>query len=115
MAWVAGFTPRIFRMGPVSYFSSEAAYACLKLRADAVSSVPIRLYKKKDVSGKEELENIPQHPVLPFLKHVNPNWTFSRLMAFHEHAMCATASRSGPWKSRSGAADRNLVAAPGQG
>lgn len=71
--------------------SSEASYACTKLRAEAVSSVPIALYKKKigKDSGKEELDRVTDHPVLSLLKHVNPHWTFSRLMAFHEHAMCS--------------------------
>jgi HK97 family phage portal protein len=70
--------------------TSTDVYACQKLRADAVSSIPIKLYQRvKGKGGKMEQREIADHPVLTLLSKVNYQWTYKRLMKMTEYAQCS--------------------------
>lgn len=65
--------------------TSNHVYACSRVRSSLVSSVPLRLY---DTARKEILE----HPIRQLLDHVNPHFTFTRLMYATEMALCTWGS-----------------------
>ena len=59
------------------YAKSVPAYRAIKLRADAVASAPLRVYRRR---GDDVPEALPSDaPVQSLLDHVNPYWTSADL------------------------------------
>ena len=63
---------------------SVAVYACVRLRAQALASVPLVVYRK-EASG---LVAVPDHPLAQLLGFVNTHWTTNRLWQMTESSMC---------------------------
>lgn len=59
------------------YATSVPAYRAVKLRADAVASAPIRVYRRRPNDVPEPLSS--DAPVQSLLDHVNPYWTAADL------------------------------------
>ncbi len=60
-----------------TYFTTSVpVYAAIKLRADAVSRPPLRVYRVRAVNGQERKEWVgPEHPAQSLVDRVNPHWT----------------------------------------
>ena len=63
---------------------SVAVYACVRLRAQTLASVPLVVYRK----GADGLEAVPDHPLAQLLGYVNDHWTTSRLWQMTESSLC---------------------------
>lgn len=61
--------------------ASPTAYACLRVRSEALAGIPYRLHE-----GAERTP-IVEHPLLDLLAKVNPHWTWSRLIDATEMAL----------------------------
>jgi len=83
-AW--GYGPGDYQPGEyVDYLAtSNAVYACARKRADALASLPIRLYRGAGDNKKEVTAGV----LYDLLHRVNPHWTMHRLLAMHEYSMC---------------------------
>lgn len=81
-----GHSPETYQPAQyVNYLAtSNAVYACARLRADTLSSLPIKLYRGSGDSKKE----ITGGPLYDLLHKVNDHWTFHRLLAMWEYSMC---------------------------
>lgn len=64
--------------------TSVGVYACLKVRANNLRSLPIRLYK---VNARGEKTPVEKGKLFDLLKKVNPFWTFGRLIDMTELAL----------------------------
>lgn len=73
--------------------TSNAVYTCATIRSDLLKSLPLRAYKRIQDSGrgrrqisatKAGREEILNGSVVDLLRHVNPFWTFRRLIAMTE-------------------------------
>lgn len=62
---------------------SVSVYACVKLRADLLSSVPLMLYRQKG-SDREAVTGGSLHELL---RAVNPHWTFAQLIRMTEYSL----------------------------
>lgn len=69
--------------------TSNGVHACVTLRADLLSSLPIKAYRLKPDGEKEE---VTKHPVIDLLNYVNPHWTLPRLLKFVEQSLCVWGS-----------------------
>ena len=60
-----------------AYFAmSPAVYSAVRLRADAVSRPPLKVYRRTAVAGQYHQEWVgPEHPAQRLLDRVNPHWT----------------------------------------
>jgi len=59
------------------YATSVPAYRAVKLRADAVASAPLKVYRRR---GGDDPEPVPSnHPIQELLDRVNPWWTAADL------------------------------------
>ena len=81
-----GEGPETYQPGEyVDYLAtSNAVYTCARLRADCLSSLPLRLYR----GAGERRQEVTNGPLYDLLHRVNPHWTMSRLVAMHEYSMC---------------------------
>lgn len=64
---------------------SVAVYACTRLRAQTLASVPIRVYQKDAAGQKVEIKD---GPLVELLTFVNAHWTPNRLWQMTEASMC---------------------------
>lgn len=64
---------------------SVAVYACVRVRASRLSTVPLRLYRLGDDGIKTE---VTSGNLYSLLKRVNPYWTRQRLLDGTEQALC---------------------------
>jgi len=64
--------------------SSNAVYACARLRAETLASLPLKLYRGTGDSKKEVTAGV----LYDLLHSVNPFWTFQRLISMTEYSMC---------------------------
>lgn len=69
--------------------TSNGVHACVTLRADLLSSLPIRGYRK---AANGDMQEVVSHKVLDLLAYVNPHWTFPRLLKFIEQSLCVWGS-----------------------
>ena len=60
------------------YAKSPLVFAAVKLRADAVITPPLRVYRRLADSQLQEVE--ADHPLKVLLTKVNPFWTFQELL-----------------------------------
>ena len=60
-----------------AYFATSApVYSAIRLRADAVSRPPLRVYRRIVAAGEMHREWVgPEHPAQRLLDRVNPHWT----------------------------------------
>ena len=72
------------------YAQSVPAYRAIKLRADAVASAPLRVYRRLPDGGQEYVG--PEHPVQVLLDKVNPWWTHADLLKATETNLCLWGS-----------------------
>lgn len=78
-AWDPGYIP------PERWMElSVAVYACIRLRAQTLASVPLVVYQE----GPDGLVAVPDHPLAKLLNHVNPHWTPVRLWQMTESSLC---------------------------
>lgn len=64
--------------------SSNGVYSCATLRADLLSSLPLKLYRGEGDKRKE----VEAGPLRDLLNRVNPYWTRHRLMSMTELSLC---------------------------
>lgn len=64
--------------------TSNGVYACANLRAEMLSSLPLRLYRR---SG-DDANEVTAGPLRELLDRVNPFWTFNRLVSMTELSLC---------------------------
>ena len=64
--------------------TSNGVYACANLRAEMLSSLPLRLYRR---SG-DDANEVTAGPLRELLDRVNPFWTFNRLISMTELSLC---------------------------
>lgn len=69
--------------------TSNGVYACAKLRASLLASLPIRQYR---VRANGDRTAVAASPVLGLLSKVNPFWTFQRLIEMTEMSLCLWGS-----------------------
>lgn len=62
---------------------SVAVHACVRLRAQALASVPVVVYRRT----AEGLVAVPDHPLAELLRFVNPHWTGNRLWQMTESSL----------------------------
>lgn len=67
--------------------TSNAVYTCATYRAQALSSLPIKIYK-----GDKEVTAGGPGTIYDLLHSVNPFWTFSRLVEMTELSLCIWGS-----------------------
>jgi len=67
---------------------SVAVYACVRLRSQALASVPLVVYRKTSTG----LQAVPDHPLAELLQFVNPHWTPARLWQMTEASLCTWGS-----------------------
>lgn len=93
-----GFIPGMFAGGNLSGGQAEPpppeygdylkissfVYACVSIRADLLSSLPIKLYKLQSGGKKKEIEI---GLAFSLLQKVNPFWTFNRLVQMTEMSL----------------------------
>lgn len=65
--------------------TSNGVYTCSTIRADLLSSLPLRLYRVNRLMKKVE---VTQGSLYTLLQFVNPFWTFPRLMEMTELSLC---------------------------
>jgi HK97 family phage portal protein len=63
---------------------SVGVYACIRLRAQTLASVPLVVYRQ----GPDGLVAVPDHPLAQLLAGVNPHWTPVRLWQMTESSLC---------------------------
>ena len=54
---------------------SLPVYAAIKMRADAISRLPVKVYKQQTRAGETTKTPAPDHPLQALLDAVNPHWT----------------------------------------
>ena len=87
-----------------SYLStSNAVYVCANLRANLLSSLPMRLYRAN--AGGEETE-LTQGELYDLLKKPNPHYSLSRLLKMTELSLCLWGEAF--WFLERGTAGRSL-------
>ena len=59
-------------------------YSCVSRIAQEVSTIQLKLLKKKIIKGKIELEEVEEHEVLSLLYYANEFYTFSQLIFITE-------------------------------
>jgi len=64
--------------------TSNAVYTCARLRATALSSLPLRVYKMRG----DEVAEVTGGRLVDLLRKVNPFWTFNRLLEMTELSLC---------------------------
>lgn len=64
--------------------TSNAVYVCARLRAQSLSSLPLRLYR---VRGDRRTD-VTTGPLPDLLQRVNPHWTGQRLIEMTELSLC---------------------------
>lgn len=69
--------------------TSNAVYACVRLRATLLASLPLRFYRLR---ANGEREEITSGRVVDLFSRVNPHWTFSRLVEMLEWSLCLTGN-----------------------
>lgn len=67
--------------------TSNAVYACVNARTKAISSLPIKIYKKR-LNKAGHRDEVTAGPARELLDRVNPYWTFTRWMDMTEQALC---------------------------
>lgn len=55
--------------------TSLPVYAAIKMRSDAVSRLPVKVYKQVTRAGETTKTPAPDHPLQSLLDAVNPHWT----------------------------------------
>lgn len=86
---IGGTDPETLR--PVDFAGylsrSNAVYACINARTKALSSLPIRLYSKRQGKDGKRTE-ITSGPARGLMDSINPYWTFERWLDMTEQALC---------------------------
>jgi HK97 family phage portal protein len=81
-----GYAPDTYQ--PAQYVdylaTSNAVYTCARLRAEALASLPIRLYR----GTAENKTEVTRGPLYDLLHKVNQFWTMQRLLSMWEYSMC---------------------------
>ena len=80
-----GTDPETF--GPTIYgdylANSSAVYACANLKARNIASLPMRFYR----GNKDNRTEVTSGPAIELFQHVNPHWTYDRLMQMTQLSM----------------------------
>lgn len=67
--------------------TSNGVYACINVRANNLTSLPLKLYSKK-VGKDGKRREITSGPARDLLDNINPFWTFERWLNMTEQSLC---------------------------